>query len=153
MSFRVGRLRWPDVALFGLGAGTLHILLRGVWAEPEVHPWAALPIMGWAVAAVASIALLPAPISLVRRSQDTALRLEVAVAVLAPLVLILLALRLIVGDAADGAAGWQLPLLLLLTATVAWWAIRDESRGIKPDRTPEPIELALDGAQSQAPSE
>ena len=168
MSFRLGRLRVVDIALFASGALQLHLLFSpamfkvcGVPTEPTVLGTSLMSsgsFVRWLVLVTGVMALLVAPFGLIRRSPASALWLAV---VLTPLAIINFVSVLSLTAFTPDEAGWGgcaqrspgfyvMVVNAFLLFVLALLSIRSENRGLDPDGTPAPSQLSLDGTRTDA---
>ncbi len=168
MSFRLGRLRVVDVALFASGALQLHLLFSpgmfkvcGVPAAPTVFATSLMTsgsFVRWLVLVTGLMALLVVPFGLIRRSPASALWLAVVLTPLGVINLVgVLSLTAFTPDEAGwggcaerGGAFYVMLVNALVLLLLALLSIRSENRGLDPDDTPAPVQLSLDGTRTDA---
>jgi len=168
MTFRIGRIRSVDIALFASGALQLHLLFspgmfKGCGSGPlSLSSATSLMASGsftrWIVLVSGVMAVLVIPFELIRRSPASALWLTV---VLTPLGLVNLVSLLALFSFAPAGSDWggcaqrhgSFYVLVangfvLIALAVA--SIRSETRGLSPDESSVPTALSLDGTRIDA---
>ncbi|MEI7559328.1 MAG: hypothetical protein WCJ63_01940 [Actinomycetes bacterium] len=166
MNARLGRLRWIDLVVFICAAGLLHLLFSQAWFDSgpgagttQVEKGiSSLGPAGWLAFVIGLMGILIVPATVLRRSQATAIGLDVGIFTLGLFSVLAAGANLLWPPAVNGldgsptAAGLLGSVLVLLLWISGTLAFRSESNGISPDRTASPIELRLtsvgDAAQS-----
>ena len=161
MSFRLGRLRIVDLLLFASGALQLHLLFAPsalmVGGDSQFHEsvWGAGSPFRFVVLITGVLAVLVVFFGVIRRSAASALSLTVGLVPVGILNLISIAgLAWFVPDyyGWGPAEHYEFPFYLLAINGIALFgltiaSLRSESRGIRPDPSPEATTLTLNDPQ------
>ncbi len=169
MNIRIGRLRIVDLLLFASGALQLHLLFNpsvrivegGEISFHTVSVWHNGTPLVWPVLISGSLAILVLPFSLLRRSPASSLSTAVFLVPVGLLnVFAILALAFFVPSHFEWSDDqyYQWPFFLMmfnavLLVALDFLVLREESRGIKPDPSPEATTLSLNDAQPNSQSE
>ncbi|MEI6447074.1 MAG: hypothetical protein WCO96_04230 [Actinomycetes bacterium] len=153
---RLGRLRWSEVAILTVSIGLTVDLFAVDWFRPESGGAAERgldsDLFGVLVAVVAGLGFVAVLQTAMRRAATGGLAAHVALAVACPLVLLVgLVSASGGGDGLETASGVWLALLgTCLLFGLAVVALRDESRGFKPDPGATVLEMPPLGDRTQS---
>ncbi|MCX6388982.1 MAG: hypothetical protein NTX07_09725 [Solirubrobacterales bacterium] len=162
MNARLGRLRWIDLVVFICAAGLLHLLFSQAWFDSGSvaadKGISSLGPAGWLAFVIGVMGILVVPATVLRRSQATAIGLDVGIFTLGLFSVLAAGANLLWPPAVNGLDGTPttagllgsiLVLLLWISGTLAF---RSESNGISPDPSVSPIELGLTSVGAVAQS-
>lgn len=153
---RLGRLRWSEVAILIVSIGLTVDLFAVDWFRSEgggsVERGLDSDLFGVLVAVVAGLGFVAVLQTGMRRAATGGLAAHVALTVLCPLVVLVGLLSAIPGsDGMETTAGAWLGLLgAFLVFGLSVVALRDESRGFKPDPGATVLEMPPVGERAQS---